>query len=86
MNRETFRRELLSRAMLSKGWRQQEIAGAVKCSTGNLTSFLAGRNNSIDLALKLCQAVGLDIRLAYETCGLPIPEPATTPEGHANAA
>ena len=41
----------------------------------DLHRFFSGGSNDIHLALDICRGAEIPIRLAYETCGLPIPDP-----------
>lgn len=73
-DREQLRFEVLAE-LDRREWSMTDLASKVGKTTAALRALFAHQSNSIRLALDICEALNLPIRLAYKCCNLPIPEP-----------
>ena len=74
MTRDQFKREALSRAMKKHGWNQSGLALALGLPVNTVHCFLAGRANSLNIAIRICLKLNMPITWAYQTCEQDIPE------------
>ena len=73
-DREQLRFDVLAE-LDRREWSMTDLACRVRRTTQALNALFTHRSNSIRLALDICKALDLPIRLAYKCCNLPIPEP-----------
>lgn len=77
MKRSKFKCLILSEAA-KRGWKARDIARRLKLTDGAVSQFLNGQNNSINMAVRICQKLDLDTKYAFQTCGLALPDACQT--------
>ncbi len=79
MTRQEFSQKIAV-FLVKRDWNLPKLANAASLQAYQIRDFLNNKTNKVQVGVAICEALNLDISMAYKTCGLPLPQQAN-PQG-----